>query len=157
MKRILMLLAAAFAAGVVAFCVTRSRQMAADHRAVALDSMPELVWLRTELKLTDDQFAKVSALHAAYRPTCEEMCQRIAAARAKVEAAAHGSRIMTSELESAIREHADTHAACQRAMLEHLYETAALLDEEQSTRYLAAMLPFALEQSHAGSSPQHFR
>lgn len=156
MKRGLMLLAAALVAGVVAFFATRSHKMA-ESRTVLLDAMPELAWVRTELELTDDQFAKVSALHAAYRPKCAEMCRRIAEAQEKLEIAARDNRRMSPGLEAAIREHATTHAECRQAMLKHMYETAALLDEEQSARYLAEMLPFALDHAHAESRRLHSR
>ena len=144
MKRGLILMALAITAGVVAFCFTRSHQMA-ERRELRLDAMPELAWVRTDLKLTDEQFAKVSELHVAYRPRCVDMCRRISKAHDKVEAAAHGGGTMTHELETAIREHAETQVECQRAMLKHIYETAAVLDKDQASRYLETMLPFALD------------
>lgn len=103
MKRYLILLAVALLAGSVAFCVTRSHKLA-ERKTVLLDAMPELAWVREELELTDDQFARIAALHAAYRPTCVEMCRRIADAQGRVEAAARGTRNMVPELEVAIRE-----------------------------------------------------
>ena len=156
MKRILILLAVALVAGVAAFCFTRSHKMA-ERQELRLDAMPELTWIRTDLKLTDEQCAKVSALHVAYRPKCEEMCSRISKAHEKVVAAARRDGAMTPELESAIREHADTHAQCQQAMLRHMYETAAVLDEEQAKRYLETMLPVALDftAAESGHTPSH--
>lgn len=156
MKRGLVLLALAVIAGVAAFCLTRSHQMA-EHRALRLDSMPELTWVRTDLKLTDEQFAKVSELHRAYRPKCEDMCARISEADEKVMTEARQSEAMTSDLESAIRERAQTHAQCQQAMLKHIYETAAVLDKEQAARYLKTMLPFALNFSPAESGDSSSR
>lgn len=156
MKRALILLAVALVAGVTAFCFTRSHKMAERHGPL-LDAMPELAWIRTDLKLTDEQFAKVSELHAAYRPKCEELCNRISQAHEKVAAAARSSGSMTSGLEAAIQEHAETHAQCQQAMLRHMYETAALLDKEQSVRYLETMLPIALDFAPAESGHTHSR
>ncbi len=150
MKRALILLAVALIAGVAAFCFTRSHKMAEQHGPL-LDAMPELAWIRTDLKLSDAQFAKVSELHVAYRPQCMEMCDRISQAHEKVKAAARSSGSMTSELEAAIQEHAETHAQCQQAMLKHMYETAAVLDKEQAARYLETMLPFALDFAPAES------
>jgi hypothetical protein len=82
MKRSILVLAIALVAGVTAFCLIRA-QIAAKPQSVLLDSMPELAWVKSELKLSDEQFAKVSALHAAYRPKCMEMCGKIAAAHEK--------------------------------------------------------------------------
>jgi hypothetical protein len=154
MKRGFILLALVIVAGVAAFCFTRSHKMA-EQRALRLDSMPELAWVRTDLKLTDEQFEKVSELHAAYRPKCMEMCRRISKAHEKVQAAARAGGAMTPELETAIREHAETQVECQRAMLKHIYETAAVLDKDRAARYLETMLPFALDftRDESGTSP----
>jgi hypothetical protein len=152
MKRGFLMLALALAAGILAFGLMRTCKMA-ERQGVHLDAMPELAWVRTELKLTDVQFAKVSELHAAYRPTCVEMCRRIADARGKVEAQAKAGRSVTTELDAAIREHAKAHAQCQQSMLRHMYETAAVLEPDQATRYLETMVPLALDFSHGPSSP----
>ncbi len=154
MKKGLLIVALALVAGAVAFWSMRSSRMA-GHHDVRLDSMPELAWVRSDLKLTDEQLAKVTQLHAAYRPKCVDMCDRIATARGKVEALAKAGRGVTPELQAALREHADTHAECQQAMLRHMYETAAALDPDQATRYLETMLPMALEFSHGQSPPSH--
>jgi hypothetical protein len=153
MKRGLLFLVLALAAGLAAFCFTRMHQQAAAGNGVLLDSMPELAWLRTELKLTDAQFAKASELHVAYRPTCAKMCQNIADAHEKLETLARSARGMTPELEAAIRDHARVHAECQQKMLEHLYQTANLLDDKQAARYLETMVPHALDSNITGGSP----
>lgn len=154
MKKAIFILAAALLAGVISFCIMRSR-MIAHSRGNLLDSMPELAWVRTDLKLTDMQFAKVSDFHAAYRPKCVEMCHRISDAHEKMEELTRKGRMVTPELEAAIREHAVIHAECQQAMLKHLYETAAVLDEKQAARYLETMIPFALDFTLSESGNLH--
>lgn len=154
MKKGLFILALALVAGAAAFWSMRSCKMA-EHHEVLLDSMQELVWLRDDLNLSDAQWAQVTELHAAYRPKCVEMCDRIASARSKVEALAKAGRGVTPELQAALREHAETHAECQQEMLRHMYETAAALEPDQATRYLETMLPLALEFSHGQSPPSH--
>jgi len=154
MKKGIVILVLALAAGILAYYVTRSHQETA-HKEVLLDSIPELAWLRGELKLTDDQFAKASELHAAYRPKCAEMCRNIAEAHAKLEALAMTGRKLTPELLEAIREHARVHAECQQKMLEHLYQTAELLDDKQAERYLATVLPHALDSTTGGTLSCH--
>lgn len=146
MKRGLLFLLLALAAGIAAFCVARSHRQS-QAGGVLLDTMPELAWLRTELKLTDDQFAKAGELHVAYRPVCEEMCRHIAEAHEKLETISRSARGMTPELDAAIKEHARVHAECQRKMLEHLYQTAALFDEKQAANYLETMIPHALDST----------
>ena len=156
MKRGLLILVLALAAGFAAFFGMRSHKTDARHDAL-LDSMPELAWIKADLKLSEEQLAKVRELHAAYRPHCEEMCHRIASTRERVQAAAANGREMTPELEKAIREHAEIRAHCQAEMLRHIYRTAATLDEDQASRYLETMLPFALDPNPAEGSSAHSR
>lgn len=157
MKRGLILVLAVLLAGFAGFSITRYQKVASQHGdGVLLDAMPELSWVKSELKLTDGQFEKVSALHVAYRPKCEEMCHSLSRAHRKVGELAAANGVMTPELEAAIREHAEVHAACQRAMLEHLYQTAALLEPAQGSRYLGIMIPQALDSANgAPGEPAH--
>ncbi len=156
MKRPLLILLFFLLAGVAAFCVMRS-QKSAERQGVLLDNMPELSWVRSELKLTDEQFAKVAELHAAYRPKCVQMCRRIAEAHEKLDRLAARDESVSEELRAAIREHADIHAECQETMLEHLYQTAAQLDSKQAAKYLETMLPYALDFTHSESGAMHSR
>ena len=157
MKKGLLLLAVAVMAGMTAFCVMRWHQGAQQQSGIALDAMAELEWLRTELQLTEAQFAKLRDLHTAYRPKCVEMCRLISEAHAKTEALAIANRVITPEYQAALKQHADVHVDCQIAMLKHLYETAATLNEDQAKRYLDAMLPFALDFSHSEAGNLHAR
>jgi hypothetical protein len=154
MKKAFFVMVMAIAAGLVAFCVMRSYQQK-ERNGVMLDSMPELAWLRTDLKLSDAQFAEVSRLHAAYRPKCEEMCMEIAKARHDLEATTLRNREMNAEVQAAVQKHADTRARCRQAMLQHMYETAAVLDASQATRYLETMLPYAMDDAGAGADKLH--
>jgi hypothetical protein len=150
MKKALIVVVIAIAAGLAAFCVMRSYQQK-ERNGVMLDSMPELTWLRADLKLSDAQFAEVSRLHAAYRPKCEAMCMEIAKARHDLEATTLRNREMSAEVQAAIQKHAETRARCRQEMLRHMYETAAVLDASQSARYLETMLPFAMDDVGAGA------
>lgn len=152
MKKGLLILVLALAAGAAAFMLARSHRQSA-HNELLLDRMPELAWLRTELKLSEVQFQEASELHAAYRPICAEMCHNLAGTHARLETLAQSGRGMTPELENAIRNHARVHAECQQKMLEHLYQTAALLDDKQAARYLETMIPHALDASFTGDMP----
>ena len=151
MKKGLLILGVALLAGIAAFMVARSHRQS-GHNGILLDTLPELTWLRTDLQLSDEQFAKASELHKAYRPTCTEMCHNIAEAHARLETLARSGRGVTPELVEAIRHHAQVHAECQQRMLEHLYQTAALLDDRQAVRYLETMIPHALDASLTGGT-----
>lgn len=146
--RVLLVLLVAVATGLASFFAVRSHRDS-QSRGILLDQLPELAWLHRDLRLTDDQFAAVRELHVAYRPKCEAMCQRIMDARSQAEALAAADRQMTPELAAALRKYGEVQADCRRAMIEHLYQTAALLDPDQAKRYLESMLP------HALGAPQH--
>ena len=143
-----LILLLALVVGVFAFFAVRSHKIQSRHE-VLIDNLPELAWVRSELKLSNEQFAKVSELHVGYRPKCLEMCHRIRKAHERLELASQGADAVSPELKAAIDDHARVHAECQEAMLEHLYETAAVLDDTQADRYLEVMLPFALDFSHS--------
>ncbi|MDB6134890.1 MAG: hypothetical protein JWM59_3133 [Verrucomicrobiales bacterium] len=148
MKKPLLILLLILSAGACAFCFTHFRKQQ-ERGGVLLDTMPELVWLRSELKLSDDQFRKVSGLHAAYQPKCVEMCARIARAHRRLETLAREGTSLNPELEAALKEHAAVHLECRQAMLNHIYQTSAQLDRKQSARYLEAVLPYALDFSRS--------
>lgn len=154
MKKGFLVLVLAIVAGVAAFGLMRSHKIEASRGAL-LDNMPELAWIRSDLKLTDSQFAKVTDLHVAYRPQCVEMCHRILEAHERLDRAAHSGQAVTAELKAAIADHAKIHADCQEAMIEHLYRTAAVLDKDQAKRYLNTMLPYALDFSHSEPEGVH--
>ncbi|WP_425602307.1 hypothetical protein [Luteolibacter yonseiensis] len=147
---------AILAAGVLAFCLMRNHRMPSRGDAL-LDKMPELGWVRSELKLTDEQFKKVAQLHVDYRPECVEMCHRISQAHEQIEELAKTGRGMTPELDAALREHAAIHLECQQTMLGHIYRTAALMDPRQSERYLEKVLPYALDFTHSETGNLHER
>jgi hypothetical protein len=146
-----LILLVALIAGFGTYTITR-QHLTSNTPATLLDELPELAWLRKELALTDDQFARVGALHAAYRPICEEMCRRIHASLERLESVAVNSRSTDAELRDAIANHERVRAECKLRMLEHLYETASLMNDEQAARYLKAVLPAALGSSGAEHS-----
>lgn len=158
MKRGLWILAVAVLACIAGFFVMRrqcSCVMPASPVAHAGDSrLPELEWLRQEMHLSESQFAEVSALHAAYRPTCELLCQKVMTSNKKVKNLAADGRQVSPQLQAALDESAALRVECQRAMLTHLYQTAACMGPEQSARYLAAMLPQVIDMpNHSASAP----
>ena len=146
MKKGLIILATALIAGILAFFLSRQHP-SADADSLLLDSLPELAWLRTDLKLSDKQFSKVEQLHLDYRPVCAEMCRRIAESEAAVAKLASTQGGMSADLSNAIENHGHVIAACKRSMLEHLYQTASLMDERQARRYLEVTLPLALDSA----------
>ena len=156
MKRGLWILAAAILAGLAGFMLTRSQcNCSMPEKTAAHDGhsqLPELEWLRQEFKLTDEQFAKVSELHLAYRPTCEDLCARVMASQSKVKKLVDVGTRVSSELKAALQEHAALHVECQTAMLNHLYRTADCLSPDQARHYLESMVPQIIEMAQEPES-----
>jgi hypothetical protein len=153
MKKPFVILIAALIAGFIAFGITR-KHCSVSKDSTLLDDLPELAWLRTELVLADAQFAKVAELHTAYRPVCAEMCRRIDESRMRLEAVALKHRTMDPELQQAIADYERVRGECKMKMLEHLYQTAALMNEEQAGRYIKVVIPSALG-SPGGAHSHH--
>lgn len=159
MKRGFLILLTALLIGSVGYFVTRQQSCciigdgAAAHDGGSL--LPELEWLHHELKLTDEQFAKVKEKHLAYRPTCEALCMKMAASRKKVQALAQAGDIASPALAAALQEQAAVHVECQQAMLRHLHETSSVMLPEQSKKYLDAMLPQVIGSDAGHSSSGH--
>lgn len=159
MKRGLLILITALLVGTVGYFVTRQQccctisDSAAAHDGGSM--LPELEWLHHELKLTDEQFAKVKEKHLTYRPTCEALCMKVAASHKKVQALAQAGNIDTPDIEAALQEQAAVHVECQKAMLKHLHETASVMSPEQAKRYLDTMLPQVIGADAGHSSGSH--
>jgi septal ring factor EnvC (AmiA/AmiB activator) len=153
MKKIIFIFLLSVALGSTAFFITRSLTSKCDcrldpHTALVIDQLPELEWLRKDLKLTDQQFGEIKEQHLAYRPTCMKMCHQIAETHKKLNKLANENNMVSHELELLLQQHADIHVEGQKALLSHLYATASVLNTEQKERYLKEMLPYAIDFSH---------
>ena len=138
-----LLVAAAAAAGVVAFRATGDPAVKA-----ALAQRDAMTWLRTEFALSDEQFAKVKALHDSYSNTCEEHCRAIQrAARAK-EALRRSAEANPADLAAAEQRLAELRAVCESAIAAHVRRCAAEMSPESGARYLAMMLPRIADFDH---------
>ena len=94
MNRSLIIVLGALALGAAIFVGSYS----ASERACALaTSADDLSWLRTEFHLSDADLARVRELHEGYKPKCAEMCARIAAKKAEVQAALTDGTNVTAE------------------------------------------------------------
>lgn len=139
----ILLLALATATGV--FFMTRNQCCCSVNLDVVVHDhetlLPELEWLRDELKLDNTQFAQVKELHLAYRPTCKALCMKIMTSRKKLGHLAADGKISSPEFDAALLEQAAVQTECKRAMLKHLQQTAAVMQPAQARQYLDAMLP----------------
>lgn len=139
MKRPFPLLLAGLIAGGVAFGAMFWLQTRGHHSLSAAPGS-ELEWLRQEFRLNDAQFARVSALHQAYRPTCADLCRRIAERNERLRAAVARTNVVTEEIRTLVTETGRARDDCRQAMLTHLYAVAAEMPPEAGQRYLQIML-----------------
>lgn len=123
-----------------AFTISYRAAMSPVHAMLAQPES-EMEWLRREFALSDEQFAKIKSLHAAYRPGCEQMCARIAASNEKLNRLIASNRRVTPALGAAFQECATVETECHLAMLGHIYAVSAEMSPESRERYLKMMKP----------------
>ena len=128
----------AFAAAAITFCAIHFFATR-DLRQMAAAPNGELEWLRREFHLNDDQFKKVEGLQSAYMPVCNQMCQRIMEANAKLDRLLSKNREVTPEVEAAIREAGSVQGDCRMQMLAHIYRVSAQMNPADRERYLSLM------------------
>ena len=107
-------------------------------------SADDLSWLRCEFHLNDADTARIRQLHDGYQPKCAEMCARIAAKQAEVQAALSTGTNVTAEAQKKLTELGELRAQCQVQMLQHFIAVSQAMPPEQGRRYLAEMKSLTL-------------
>jgi Heavy-metal resistance len=138
MKRGLLILAAFLAIAAVGYGLYY-QGATAPARALLSRPQSEMEWLRQEFHLSDAQFAKVQALHAAYVPKCDEMCRKIMEANARLEELVSQNNRLSPEIAAAFDRAMAVQADCRKQILAHLYEVSAQMDPAEGRRYFALM------------------
>lgn len=140
MKRLLALLAVAALLGLGTYTLcSRHSHHREDACAMPMDQRAEMRWLRAEFKLSDAQFARISTLHEAYQPKCQQFCAAIAASNQKVAQLIATSNSMTPELAAALQESAQVNLTCRQGLLEHVYSVSREMSPAEGRRYIAMM------------------
>jgi len=99
----------------------------------------EMQWLRQTFQLNDSQFTAVKQLQESYKPTCDQLCARIATANTNLDHLIQTSQGVTPEIEAALKESSAVREDCRKAMLGHIYQVAAQMSPENRERYLKLM------------------
>ncbi len=105
-------------------------------------------WLRREFHLSDQQLARIRALHDAYQPICADHCGRILAAREHLAALDRSGRKDTPEYVATLDRWEGVKRECQEATLHHLETVAAVMNTGDGRRYLAMMVPRVIRSEH---------
>jgi hypothetical protein len=103
------------------------------------EATSELLWLKKEFSLTDQEFARIRELHEAYLPDCAKMCARIAVANHELENLVLSTNEVTPEITKKLSEIGNIRQECQARMLKHFYVVSRAMPEAQGRRYLAEM------------------
>ena len=136
MKRSALITAlAGLLAGIVAYAFVYLARTAPERQAAGSQS-PALAWMREEFGLTESQFGELNKLHNAYLPRCEEMCRRIGLKGAELDRLLKEKNAVTPEVRAVLGEMAGLRAECQANMLEHFYNVAKTMPQQQGERYL---------------------
>ncbi len=125
------LVAAAAAYGSMYFLCT------APARGLEQNTQPELAWLKEEFHLSDAEYNRIAALHAAYLPQCAELCRRVDAQNQRIRTLLAATNQMTPDIELAIAQATALRGECQRNMLKHFYDVSRTMPPEEGRRYLA--------------------
>ena len=142
------LVAAAVAYGCVYFACTFSA------RTLWRSEQPELAWLKDEFNLSDGEFKRVSELHKAYLPQCQEMCRQIKAQNEQLQKLLAGATNMIPQMDAALAESARLRSECQAMMLRHFFQVSQTMPPEQGRRYLVWVEEKAFLPNHGMSSPR---
>jgi len=145
MKKNLLLLAAMLLLAAGGYCAYY-HFATSEMSSMLGKSQGEMEWLRQEFQLTDAQFEKIDALHAAYRPQCDRMCEKVAESRIRLDHLIDANRSVTPEVESAFKEYALLEEQCRQAMLGHIYDVSAAMSPESGARYVQLMKDHILLQ-----------
>jgi hypothetical protein len=135
MRKGLTIFAFGLLVAVVAFCGMYFKGIGKQREMTRMDT-PELYWLKTEFRLSDAEFARISELHRKYLPGCAEMCHRIDGQNTALQKLLATNSTVTPDVEKALNASAALRTECQKRMLDHFYQVASTMPPEQGRRYL---------------------
>jgi hypothetical protein len=136
MKRVWSILILGLLLAMAAFGGIYYSNIATDHKLLHTDT-PELAWLKTEFKVSDQEFERITALHDTYRSKCMERCMLIARKNDELKDLLAKATTLTPEIETNMAESAQIRLQCQKEMLKHFLEVSRSMPAEEGRRYLA--------------------
>ncbi len=136
MKRTFLTLALGLAAGIGAH-VAYFRQ----HEPVSTDTLEgQLAWMKSELHLTEPQFARIRELHQASHPRLQAMAAQVALMQsefAEFERTRRATdRVDFLEFARFVESRRDLNRACLDSTKQLVLASAEVMDPEQRARYL---------------------
>lgn len=147
MKRPVTLCLLALGIAVAAYCGVYFIETA-EQRNVENNNTPELAWLKTEFNLTGEEFNRISALHSAYLPKCQNMCALVDEKNVSLKALIATGGGDSEEFQRVVKEAVQIRADCQEMMIQHFYRVSREMRPGQRERYLEWVLQTTLTASH---------
>lgn len=96
-----------------------------------------MAWLKKEYQLDDETFEKVTAAHRRYFRECEQRCHELADVNRHFLSEVRGDSPPQSDLDAVQILRESICHDCRLAMIEHVHEVAALMNEETGRRFIA--------------------
>lgn len=119
----------------------------------------ELLWLKKEFKLSNEEYERIKKLHEGYKPICSQMCIQIAQKKSELYESILASTSMSSHIENLLHEIGMLRAKCQANMFKYFFDVSSNMPPEQGKRYLEMMSKIVIgdheriEQSMSSEKP----
>jgi hypothetical protein len=115
----------------------------------------ELLWLTEEFHPQPEQARRILAIHRAYCQGCRERCRELCLLGEKILEKAGEGKKGKPDLETLIEKETHLRRECWQKMFAYFQAVATELGEEKGRRYLAQVLPRALDGlGPGGGNPQ---
>ena len=141
MKRLILIVLVAVAAGLAAFGLTR-------RMAPTPEPGDELLWLVSEFRLNAEQARQIEALHAAYEPVCIRHCAQIFAVRTQLAELEQDGERDSPAYRDGCEQMERLVEACGTSTRAHLQQVAAVMPPAEAKRYLALVEPKLSQHAH---------
>lgn len=128
-------------------CEKRSTLTFAEKVSTLENNTPaNLAWMRKELALNDQEFARECEIHEAHLVEYRRLCAEMNASRERLKRALAGGKEFTDDGRSAILDYEAHFEACERAVIQHVKKAAASMNPEAGRAYVQRMLPHILPE-----------
>ena len=136
MKRSLLILVAGLILAAGAY-YQAYRMGTASARDLLGQDHAELLWLKKEFNLGDQDYARILNLHTNQLAQCGARCEQIAEVDQKLQALLGQAHQFSTEIEDALGQRAKLRLVCETEMLRYAFDVSHSMPPEQARRYLA--------------------
>ncbi|MDF1811228.1 MAG: hypothetical protein P1V20_03410 [Verrucomicrobiales bacterium] len=106
-----------------------------EARAALSSDHPELIWLKREYSLNDDQFTKIQELHNVHDVKCREICRELSESRKQLEEVIVGEPLESEVVQGALAAWREQQVVSQNSILKHMEEVSRYMEPGQGARY----------------------